>query len=158
MTYTHTYKIYTDGSTIGNPGPAGVAWSIDDMAFSLLLPEKITNNEAELIAVYEAAIRLPAYSKANIYIDSEVVIKWLTRYIPCPYQWRSLLWEDYHKNHREFMFYLIKGKSDEMSILVDKTAKAAAKAALHRYREAHPPPEIPLLDFIIAGMMYETTK
>lgn len=68
--------IYTDGSSIGNPGPAGWACMIGDEIYSGGLPHA-TNNEAELRAVYEALKLAPPQAAITICTDSKLVVGWL---------------------------------------------------------------------------------
>ena len=76
--------IHTDGASRGNPGPAAIGATIKDEQGRLVasIPQRIgtaTNNQAEyraLIAALEKATRLGA-SQADIYLDSELVVKQL---------------------------------------------------------------------------------
>jgi ribonuclease HI len=76
--------IHADGASLGNPGPAAIGATIKDDQGRLLasISEGIgwaTNNQAEyraLIAALEKAIELGA-SWANIYLDSELLVKQL---------------------------------------------------------------------------------
>jgi len=78
-------KIYTDGASSGNPGPAAIGVSIKDengkkLAHFSRYIGIATNNQAEyraVIAALEVAIILgPA--KATLYLDSELVARQLT--------------------------------------------------------------------------------
>ena len=74
--------IHADGASLGNPGPAAIGAIIKDEQGRLIasISRRIgtaTNNQAEyraLIAALEKATRLGT-SKANIYLDSELVVK-----------------------------------------------------------------------------------
>jgi len=76
--------IHTDGASRGNPGPAAIGATIKDEQGRLVasISQRIgtaTNNQAEyraLIAALEKATRLGA-SQADIYLDSELVVKQL---------------------------------------------------------------------------------
>jgi ribonuclease HI len=72
------YTIFTDGSSIGNPGPAGWAAYIvetkQEMSGSL---RAATNNEAELTAVLYGVSAIPDGSEVCIVTDSKLVIGWL---------------------------------------------------------------------------------
>ena len=76
--------IYADGASLGNPGPAAIGATIRDEQGRLVasVSQRIgraTNNQAEykaLIAALEKATKLGA-KEANIYLDSELVVKQL---------------------------------------------------------------------------------
>jgi len=50
-------RIYTDGSCLGNPGPGGWAWAIDEYDFCWNSDPATTNNRMELMAVLKALVR-----------------------------------------------------------------------------------------------------
>ncbi|MGL5720021.1 MAG: ribonuclease HI [Alphaproteobacteria bacterium] len=79
------YRIFTDGSCLGNPGPGG--W-----AFLVYLPEggetvlsgfdpATTNNRMELMAAIRALESLPEKSTATVYTDSLYVRDGITQWI-----------------------------------------------------------------------------
>jgi len=76
--------IYADGVSRGNPGPAAIGATIKDERGRLLASVsqaigRATNNQAEywaVIAALEKATKLGA-RWANIYLDSELVVKQL---------------------------------------------------------------------------------
>jgi len=68
--------IYTDGSSLGNPGPAGWAVLIDGVLHSGSL-EHATSNWAELYAVLKAVELCPGQSRVVIHTDSKMVVGWL---------------------------------------------------------------------------------
>ena len=76
--------IHADGASRGNPGPAAIGATIKDEQGRLVasISQRIgtaTNNQAEyraLIAALEKATGLGA-SQADIYLDSELVVKQL---------------------------------------------------------------------------------
>ena len=76
--------IHADGASRGNPGPAGIGATIRDEQGRLIASisrgiGRATNNQAEyraLIAALEEAAKLGA-SRANIYLDSELIVKQL---------------------------------------------------------------------------------
>ncbi len=79
---SHTYYLYTDGGSRGNPGPAAWAYVITDED-KHVLAEKYgylgvtTNNQAEyagLINGLEAATKL-APGQINVRMDSELIVK-----------------------------------------------------------------------------------
>ena len=81
MIYKMIYKIYTDGASKGNPGPAsagGVIYYLDEIVSEISTPLGIaTNNVAEYIALkitLERAIEL-GIRKAEVFMDSKLVVE-----------------------------------------------------------------------------------
>jgi ribonuclease HI len=85
-------KIYTDGSSLGNPGPGGWAavYVTEDGRYNVISGslDVATNNQAELIAVFKTLRELEKKcehwgiekpSKLTIYTDSANVIGWLSQ-------------------------------------------------------------------------------
>lgn len=74
------YTIYTDGSSLGNPGPSGwAAYIVElDKEVSGGIPFA-TNNEAEMTAVLFGIGEIPNGSEAVVVTDSQDVIGWLGR-------------------------------------------------------------------------------
>jgi len=78
-------KIYTDGASSGNPGPAAIGVSIKDENGRKLtnLSRYIgiaTNNQAEyraIIAALETALKLKP-AEVTLYLDSELAVRQLT--------------------------------------------------------------------------------
>lgn len=68
---------HTDGSSRGNPGPAGWAVLQDGELFSGTL-YKVTNNYAEMFAAWQAIDLSPPNSHNIIHTDSRLVIGWLS--------------------------------------------------------------------------------
>jgi ribonuclease HI len=82
---TEYLTVYTDGACKGNPGPGGWGFAIERGAdahhrtydgFSGEI-QHTTNNAAELWAVYNALLELPAHSCILFVTDSRLVIGWL---------------------------------------------------------------------------------
>jgi ribonuclease HI len=83
------FRIFTDGSCLGNPGPGG--W-----AFLIYAPEgeaeretilsgfdpATTNNRMELMAAIQALESLPEKATATVYTDSLYVRDGITRWLP----------------------------------------------------------------------------
>jgi len=89
--------VYTDGSSLGNPGNGG--WGIifltDKKAFEMAGSQKnVTNNQMELEAMYKAfelmTERNIAGYEVNIFSDSKYVITGLTEWI---YNWKKNGWK-----------------------------------------------------------------
>jgi ribonuclease HI len=64
----------TDGSALGNPGPAGWAYYIDEGSWAAGSFTRATNNAAELQAVLELLRALPGDVDVQIRADSQYVI------------------------------------------------------------------------------------
>jgi len=76
--------VHADGASLGNPGPAAIGATIKDDRGRILasISQRIgraTNNQAEyraVIAALERVAKLGA-SRADIYLDSELIVKQL---------------------------------------------------------------------------------
>ena len=74
-------KIFTDGASRGNPGPAGCGYIIYADGTEIASGKKYlgtaTNNVAEYTAVLEACKDpiLASYTHLNFFLDSELVVK-----------------------------------------------------------------------------------
>lgn len=77
--------IYTDGCSLGNPGPGGYAVLIKNLGKDVLLSGSFsytTNNKMELLAVIKALSYFKEPKKIKIYTDSEYVVKGATEWLP----------------------------------------------------------------------------
>lgn len=85
-----TITVAADGSCLGNPGPAGWAWYINDTAWQAGGFPSATNNVGELTAVLEF-LRATAHLEEDVHIlcDSQYVINSLTQWMP---GWRRRGW------------------------------------------------------------------
>ena len=72
-----------DGSALGNPGPAGWAWYVDDTCWAAGGWKHATNNQAELTAVLQF-FRATAHLDDDLLIlcDSQYVINCVTKWLP----------------------------------------------------------------------------
>ncbi|MCL3778682.1 ribonuclease H, partial [Actinomyces sp. AC-20-1] len=72
-----------DGSALGNPGPAGWAWYVDESCWAAGGWPESTNNRGELTAVLEL-LRATAHTGQDLLIqaDSQYVINSLTKWMP----------------------------------------------------------------------------
>jgi ribonuclease HI len=80
-----------DGSALGNPGPAGWAWYIDDTQWRAGGWTRATNNQGELMAVIDllhATAHRPQDSLL-ILCDSQYVINSITQWMP---NWKKRGW------------------------------------------------------------------
>jgi len=133
-----------DGSALGNPGPAGWAWYIDENHWAAGGWEHGTNNMGEIKAVLDLfeATAHRAESKLLIYCDSQYVINSLTQWMPGwkkrgwkkadgkPVQNRDLLEAlDAASTGRDYEMVWVKGHAGhELNEAADSRANAAAQA------------------------------
>ena len=85
-----TIRAAADGSALGNPGPAGWAWFVDDDCWAAGGWRHATNNQAELTAVlqlFRATAHLP--DDLLILCDSQYVINCVTKWMP---GWKKKGW------------------------------------------------------------------
>lgn len=68
--------VFTDGSSLGNPGPSGWACIVDGRLFHGSLP-LATNNQAELYAIFQAVLLCPEQSPVLVHTDSKLCVGWL---------------------------------------------------------------------------------
>lgn len=78
-----------DGSCLGNPGPGGWAWVLDEQCWSAGGHPRTTNNLMELRAVYEALRAAPGDIPLLIQTDSSYVIQVFTEWAE---KWQSSGW------------------------------------------------------------------
>lgn len=88
-------KIYTDGSSRGNPGPGGWAAVIIEGSEDKIKEvggreENTTNNKMEMMAAIEALKATPTHSEIEIYTDSEYLMKGITIWIK---NWQKNNWK-----------------------------------------------------------------
>lgn len=133
-----------DGSALGNPGPAGWAWYIDESHWAAGGWEHGTNNMGEIKAVLDLfeATAHRTESKLLIYCDSQYVINSLTQWMPGwkkrgwkkadgkPVQNRDLLEAlDAASTGRDYEMVWVKGHTGhELNEAADSRANAAAQA------------------------------
>ena len=71
----------TDGSALGNPGPAGWAWVTDDGRQGFAGARHSTNNRMELRAVLELLLATNGDERLAIQTDSEYVVNIFTKWL-----------------------------------------------------------------------------
>jgi ribonuclease HI len=137
----HPLKIYTDGSSRGNPGPGGfgavLLWG--DAQKELSGGYRLTtNNRMELMAVIKALESLKKRDiSVTIYTDSQYVVnsvekKWLNNWIKTDFKGGKKnkdLWLHFHalSKHFKLRFIWVKGHADNRwNNLCDELATAAA--------------------------------
>ncbi|WP_349827894.1 ribonuclease H family protein [Brevibacterium litoralis] len=132
-----------DGSALGNPGPAGWAWYVDDDRWAAGGWPNSTNNRGELQAVL-SLLQATAHLDEHFHLlcDSQYVINALTKWMP---GWKKKGWKkrdgkdvlnrdlmealDLALADREVTFEWVKGHSDHrMNEAADSRARAAAEA------------------------------
>ena len=132
-----------DGSALGNPGPAGWAWYIDDGCWRAGGWKNATNNRGELMAVLDLLdSTAEADEDLKIFCDSQYVINALTKWMP---GWKRKGWKkadgkevlnrdllellDSALKDREVEFEWVKGHNNHaMNEAADDRARAAATA------------------------------
>ncbi|HMT50374.1 ribonuclease HI family protein [Dietzia sp. UBA5065] len=132
-----------DGSALGNPGPAGWAWYIDDDRWRSGGWSRGTNNQGELTAVLDL-LRQTAHSPEPLHIlcDSQYVINSITKWMA---GWKRKGWKkadgktvlnvevmkalDEAMRGRQVTFEWVKGHAGhELNEKADALANAAARA------------------------------
>ncbi len=155
MNSTQEIIAAADGSALGNPGPAGWAWYIDDDHWASGGWAHGTNNMGELKAVldlFEATASRPE-AKLRVYCDSQYVINSLTKWMP---GWKKKGWKksdgkpvlnrdllealDRALIGRDYEFIWVKGHAGhELNEKADSLANGAARAYQEGREPAHGP-------------------
>lgn len=155
MNSTQEIIAAADGSALGNPGPAGWAWYIDDDRWASGGWAHGTNNMGELKAVldlFEATASRPE-AKLRVYCDSQYVINSLTKWMP---GWKKKGWKksdgkpvlnrdllealDRALTGRDYEFIWVKGHAGhELNEKADSLANGAARAYQEGREPAHGP-------------------
>jgi ribonuclease HI len=141
MQEKHPLRIYTDGSSRGNPGRGGygvvLIWGQARKELSCGY-RLTTNNRMELLAVIRALESLNKKNiAATIYTDSQYVVntvekKWLDNWIKTDFKGGKKnkdLWLEFHRIRKDFQlrFVWVKGHADNaMNNRCDELATAAA--------------------------------
>ncbi|WP_166971946.1 ribonuclease H family protein [Brevibacterium atlanticum] len=155
-----------DGSALGNPGPAGWAWYVDDDCWHAGGWKNATNNRGELMAVLDLLdSTADADEDLKIFCDSQYVINALTKWMP---GWKRKGWKkadgkevlnrdllellDSALKGREVEFEWVKGHNNHaMNEAADDRARAAATA----YQKGTEVPEGP--GYVPAGTPSSST-
>lgn len=155
MNSTQEIIAAADGSALGNPGPAGWAWYIDEDHWASGGWAHGTNNMGELKAVldlFEATASRPE-AKLRVYCDSQYVINSLTKWMP---GWKKKSWKksdgkpvlnrdllealDQALTGRDYEFIWVKGHAGhELNEKADSLANGAARAYQEGREPAHGP-------------------
>ena len=90
-------QIFTDGSSLGNPGPGGWCALLRYNKHEKILKggkAETTNNEMEIRAVLEGLKALKEPCEVDLYSDSQYVIKAISEWI---YNWQKNNWKNASK-------------------------------------------------------------
>jgi len=138
-----TITAAADGSALGNPGPNGWAWYIDNDNWAAGGSPHGTNNQGELQAVLELLKATAGTDeKLHIWCDSRYVIDSVTKWMP---GWKRKGWRksdggpvlnrdllegiDEAMRGRDVQFSWVKGHAgDDLNEAADERANAAATA------------------------------
>jgi ribonuclease HI len=142
-----TITAAADGSALGNPGPAGWAWYVDDGCWAAGGWPHATNNQGELKAVLEL-FRATAHLDDDLLIlcDSQYVINSVTKWMP---GWKKKGWRkgdgkpvlnvdllkeiDAELPGRTYRFEWVKGHANHpLNEAADARARAVAEAFQRR--------------------------
>jgi ribonuclease HI len=149
-----TIRAAADGSALGNPGPAGWAWYVDDNCWAAGGWKHATNNQGELMAVlqfFRATAHLP--DDLLILCDSQYVINCITKWMP---GWKKKGWKkadgkpvmnvellkeiDDAIVGRKYRFEWVKGHANHP---LNEAADSRARAVSEAYQRGKPIPTGP---------------
>lgn len=143
-----------DGSALGNPGPAGWAWYVDDACWAAGGWKHATNNQGELKAVLEL-FRATAHLDDDLLVlcDSQYVINAVTKWMR---GWKAKGWRkadgkpvlnvdllrelDAALEGRRYRFEWVKGHANHP---LNEAADARARAVAEAYQRNRPIPSGP---------------
>ncbi|WP_416172949.1 RNase H family protein [Cryobacterium sp. 10C2] len=155
-----TITAAADGSALGNPGPAGWAWYVDDSCWDAGGWKHATNNQGELKAVLEL-FRATAHLDEDLLVlcDSQYVINSVTKWMR---GWKAKGWRkadgkpvlnlellqeiDAALAGRRYRFEWVKGHANHP---LNEAADARARAVSEAYQRGGPIPKGP--GFVRAG-------
>ena len=131
-------QIYTDGSSLGNPGPGGWCALLRYKNHEKILSggeDYTTNNRMELLAVIEALKALKEPCEIDLFSDSTYVLKgineWLDNWIKKDFKnvKNSDLWREFvkiSKNHKININWVKGHSGHEENEICDKIARKEA--------------------------------
>ena len=149
-----TITAAADGSALGNPGPAGWAWYVDDEHWDSGGWKHATNNIGELKAVLEL-FRATAHLDDDLHIlcDSQYVINTVTKWMP---GWKKKGWRkadgkpvmnlelikeiDEAIQGRRYRFEWVKG---HIGHVLNEAADVRARGAAEAFQRGRPVPSGP---------------
>ncbi|HIQ51174.1 MAG TPA: ribonuclease HI [Nautiliaceae bacterium] len=132
-------EIYTDGSSLGNPGPGGWCAILKYKNHQKIIKggEKLTtNNKMELKAVIEALKSLKEPCEIELYSDSTYVLKgineWINNWIKKEFKnvKNKELWQEFlnvKQNHKIFTNWIKAHSGHKENEICDKIAKEEAQ-------------------------------
>jgi ribonuclease HI len=153
-----TITAAADGSALGNPGPAGWAWYVDDEHWDAGGWKHATNNIGELKAVLEL-FRATAHLDDDLHIlcDSQYVINTVTKWMP---GWKKKGWRkadgkpvmnleliqeiDEAIQGRRYRFEWVKG---HIGHVLNEAADVRARGAAEAFQRGKPVPSGPGFGF-----------
>jgi len=136
-----TISIFTDGSSLGNPGPGGYGAILRYGEIEMVVSggeNNTTNNRMELKAVIEALKALKSPCEITVYSDSTYVVKgineWLENWIKKDFKKvkNPDLWREYievSKPHKIHAIWVRGHDGHVENERCDKLARDAAQAA-----------------------------
>ena len=149
-----TIRAAADGSALGNPGPAGWAWYVDDDCWAAGGWKHATNNQGELMAVLQF-LRATEHLDDDLLIlcDSQYVINCISKWMP---GWKRKGWRkadgkpvmnvellkeiDEAIVGRKYRFEWVKGHANHP---LNEAADARARAASEAFARSRPVPSGP---------------
>jgi ribonuclease HI len=155
-----TIRAAADGSALGNPGPAGWAWYVDDSCWAAGGWKHATNNQAELTAVLQLFNATEQVDDDLLILcDSQYVINCVTKWMP---GWKKKGWRkadgkpvmnvellkeiDAALVGRRYRFEWVKGHANHP---LNEAADARARAVSEAYQRGDVVPSGP--GFVRAG-------
>ena len=141
-----TTVVAVDGSALGNPGPAGWAWYVDENCWAAGGWPNSSNNRGELTALLELLkATAPTNEELHVLADSQYVINSVTKWMR---GWKKRGWRKSDKSPvlnadlmqaidkaitgRKVSFEWVRGHSGHpLNEAADDKARAAAKAYQH---------------------------
>lgn len=143
-----------DGSALGNPGPAGWAWYVDDSCWGAGGWKHATNNQGELMAVLDL-FRATAHLDDDLLVlcDSQYVINSVTKWMR---GWKAKGWRkgdgkpvmnldllkqlDEELAGRRYSFEWVKGHANHP---LNEAADSRARAVAEAFQRGSTPPTGP---------------
>lgn len=107
----NTFRVYTDGSSIGNPGPGGwgaVVIAGKDRREMCGAYPWTDISEMEILAAVEALRLIPAGSRVELYSDSELLIHGMRGFV---FRWQDQGWRNRRGvaiQHRDLWLQLLR--------------------------------------------------
>lgn len=86
---SHLVTVFTDGSSLGNPGPGGWAWWRHDGCWTAGSLPHTTNQQAELIALLMALKQVPKHLPLRVASDSQYAVNMANKWLK---SWKKAGW------------------------------------------------------------------